>query len=206
MRSDQIVPERSCLMRPLLLLMSTGSISLYQVISGSGFPLAAHSMVAVLVFSTTFSWGPISIVGKPWGIWVSERFKRQIFEYIQSHVEQETVLKRKWKEGDANTTQIFVRMGSSGCERHWVHQSCWASTDRKEDEQEQIHFRCSRLHSNQKAHKHNKLAQQHCYCRGTGESFGFQICLRKVSDRLSQQAYFRFRQRKDSNLFLGTHA
>lgn len=42
-------------MRPLLLLMSTGSMSLNQEISGSGFPLAAHNMVAVLVFSTTFS-------------------------------------------------------------------------------------------------------------------------------------------------------
>lgn len=71
-RSNQIVPERSCLMRPLLLLMSTGSMSLNQEISGSGLPLAAHSMVAVLVFSTTFSWGPISMVGKPWGIWFSE--------------------------------------------------------------------------------------------------------------------------------------
>lgn len=59
-------------MRPLLLLMSTGSMSLNQEISGSGFPLAAHSMVAVLVLSTTFSWGAISMLGKPWGIWFSE--------------------------------------------------------------------------------------------------------------------------------------
>lgn len=58
-------------MRPLLLLISTGSMSLNQVISGSGFPLAAHNMVAVLVRSTTFSWGPMSMVGKPWGIWFS---------------------------------------------------------------------------------------------------------------------------------------
>ena len=59
-------------MRPLLLLMSTGSMSLYQDISGSGFPLAAHNMVAVRVLSTTFSWGPMSIEGKPWGTWFSE--------------------------------------------------------------------------------------------------------------------------------------
>lgn len=67
------VPDRSCLMRPLLLPMSTGSMSLNQEISGSGFPLAAHSIVAVRVFSTTFSWGPISMVGKPWGIWFSKK-------------------------------------------------------------------------------------------------------------------------------------
>lgn len=71
-RSDKFVPERSCLMRPLLLLMSTGSMSLYHEISGSGFPPAAHSIVAVRVFSTTFSWGPMSMVGKPGGIWFSE--------------------------------------------------------------------------------------------------------------------------------------
>lgn len=59
------VPERSCLMRPLLLLMSTGKKSLNQKISGSGVPLAAHNMVAVRVLSTTFSWGPMSMVGKP---------------------------------------------------------------------------------------------------------------------------------------------
>lgn len=65
------VPERSCLIRPLLLLISTGRKSLNQEISGSGLPLAAHSMVAVLVFSTTFSWGPMSMLGNPCGIWFS---------------------------------------------------------------------------------------------------------------------------------------
>lgn len=59
------LPERSCLIRPLLLLMSTGRKSLNQEISGSGFPLAAQSMVAVRVRSTTFSCGPMSMVGKP---------------------------------------------------------------------------------------------------------------------------------------------
>ena len=62
-------------MRPLLLLMSTGSMSLYQEISGSGFPLAAHSMVAVRVLSTTLSCGPMSMEGKPWGTWFSEIHK-----------------------------------------------------------------------------------------------------------------------------------
>lgn len=66
-----LLPERSCLIRPLLLLMSTGRKSLNQEISGSGFPLAAQSMVAVRVRSTTFSCGPMSMVGKPWGIWSS---------------------------------------------------------------------------------------------------------------------------------------
>lgn len=60
-------PDRSCLIRPWLALGSTGRKSLNQEISGSGMPLAAHSMVAVLVRSTTFSWGPMSILGKPNG-------------------------------------------------------------------------------------------------------------------------------------------
>lgn len=81
-------------MRPLLLLMSTGSMSLNQEISGSGFPLAAHSMVAVLVFSTTFSWGPISIVGKPWGIWFSENLPKEIFSIV-TDTEQEKINKKR---------------------------------------------------------------------------------------------------------------
>ncbi len=83
-------------MRPLLLLMSTGSMSLNQEISGSGFPLAAHSMVAVLVLSTTFSWGPISMVGKPWGIWFSENVQRQFFSV--SRYTQSKKLKKKQEE------------------------------------------------------------------------------------------------------------
>lgn len=63
----QPLPERSCFIRPLLVLGSMGRKSLYQVISGSGFPLAAHSMVAVRVRSTTLSWGPMSMLGKPGG-------------------------------------------------------------------------------------------------------------------------------------------
>lgn len=65
-------PDLSCLMRPLLALGSTGRKSLNQVISGSGLPLAAHSIVAVRVRSTTFSWGPMSMLGKPGGSWSSE--------------------------------------------------------------------------------------------------------------------------------------
>lgn len=64
-------PDRSCLMRPLLALGSTGRKSLNQVISGSGLPLAAQSIVAVRVRSTTFSWGPMSMLGKPEGSWSS---------------------------------------------------------------------------------------------------------------------------------------
>ena len=64
-------PDRSCLMRPLLALGSTGRKSLNQVISGSGLPLAAQSIVAVRVRSTTFSWGPMSMLGKPGGSWSS---------------------------------------------------------------------------------------------------------------------------------------
>lgn len=64
-------PDRSCLIRPLLALGSTGRKSLNQVISGSGFPLAAQSMVAVRVRSTTFNWGPMSMLGKPGGSWSS---------------------------------------------------------------------------------------------------------------------------------------
>lgn len=61
------LPERSCLIRPLLALGSMGRKSLYQVISGSGLPLAAQSIVAVRVRSTTLSWGPMSMLGKPGG-------------------------------------------------------------------------------------------------------------------------------------------
>ena len=67
----EALPERSCLMRPLLLVVLTGRKSLNQVISGSGLPLAAHSIVAVRDLSTTFSWGPMSMVGKPDGSWSS---------------------------------------------------------------------------------------------------------------------------------------
>lgn len=49
------LPDRSCLMRPLLLLVLTGRKSLNQEMSGSGLPLAAQSMVAVRVRSTTLS-------------------------------------------------------------------------------------------------------------------------------------------------------
>lgn len=68
-------PDRSCLIRPLLALGSTGRKSLNQVISGSGFPLAAQSMVAVRVRSTTFNWGPMSMLGKPGGSWSSGSVK-----------------------------------------------------------------------------------------------------------------------------------
>ncbi|TNN78323.1 hypothetical protein EYF80_011563 [Liparis tanakae] len=43
--------------------------------SGSGLPLAAHSIVAVRVRSTTFNCGPMSMVGKPGGSWSSAKEK-----------------------------------------------------------------------------------------------------------------------------------
>lgn len=58
-------------MRPLLLVVLTGRKSLNQEMSGSGLPLAAQSMVAVRVRSTTFNCGPMSMVGKPGGSWSS---------------------------------------------------------------------------------------------------------------------------------------
>ena len=79
-------PDLSCLMRPLLALGSTGRKSLNQVISGSGLPLAAHSIVAVRVRSTTFSWGPMSMLGKPGGSWSSAgRDRRNRAEAWLSH-------------------------------------------------------------------------------------------------------------------------
>lgn len=72
------LPDLSCLMRPLLLVVLTGRKSLNQEISGSGLPLAAQSMVAVRVRSTTFNWGPMSMVGKPGGSWSSVKTKRTI--------------------------------------------------------------------------------------------------------------------------------
>lgn len=63
------------MIRPWLVVGSTGRKSLNQEISGSGMPLAAHSMVAVLVRSTTFSWGPMSILGKPNGSRSSEKME-----------------------------------------------------------------------------------------------------------------------------------
>lgn len=74
------LPERSCLIRPLLVDVLTGRKSLNQVISGSGLPLAAQSMVAVRERSTTLSWGPMSMVGNPKGSWSSEESKHK-----QSH-------------------------------------------------------------------------------------------------------------------------
>lgn len=67
----QPLPDLSCFILPLLALGSTGRKSLNQVISGSGFPLAAQSIVAVRVRSTTFSCGPMSMLGKPGGSWSS---------------------------------------------------------------------------------------------------------------------------------------
>lgn len=81
-------------MRPWLLLGSTGRKSLNQEISGSGMPLAAHSIVAVLVRSTTFSWGPMSMLGKPNGSRSSEapnkteRNKRETKAAVRIHSTQ----------------------------------------------------------------------------------------------------------------------
>lgn len=58
-------------------------------------------MVAILVFSTTFSWGPISMVGKPWGIWFSENLKKQKRKKKFSnhrHVEQEFIINSKTQQ------------------------------------------------------------------------------------------------------------
>lgn len=72
------LPDLSCLMRPLLVVVLTGRKSLNQEMSGSGLPLAAQSMVAVRVRSTTFSCGPMSMVGKPGGSWSSGDRRRRI--------------------------------------------------------------------------------------------------------------------------------
>lgn len=69
--AEEAVPDLSCLMRPLLLVVLTGRKSLNHEMSGSGLPLAAQSMVAVRVRSTTFNCGPMSMVGKPRGSWSS---------------------------------------------------------------------------------------------------------------------------------------
>lgn len=59
------LPEWSCLILLLLLDVLTGRKFLNQVISGLGLPLAAQTMVAPRECSTTFSWGPMSMVGNP---------------------------------------------------------------------------------------------------------------------------------------------
>lgn len=72
------LPDLSCLIRPLLLVVLTGRKSLNQEMSGSGLPLAAQSMVAVRVRSTTFNCGPMSMVGKPGGSWSSAQTRRPL--------------------------------------------------------------------------------------------------------------------------------
>lgn len=72
-----VLPDLSCLILPLLVLGSIGRKSLNQVISGSGLPLAAQSMLAVRVRSTTFSWGPMSMLGKPGGSRSSVKEKKE---------------------------------------------------------------------------------------------------------------------------------
>lgn len=72
------LPDLSCLIRPLLVVVLTGRKSLNQEMSGSGLPLAAQSMVAVRVRSTTFNWGPMSMVGKPGGSWSSAQTRRTL--------------------------------------------------------------------------------------------------------------------------------
>ena len=70
-------------MRPLLLVVLTGRKSLNQEMSGSGLPLAAQSMVAVRVRSTTFNCGPMSMVGKPGGSWSSGDKTRDIVAEVR---------------------------------------------------------------------------------------------------------------------------
>lgn len=71
-------------MRPLLLVVLTGRKSLNQEMSGSGLPLAAQSMVAVRVRSTTFNCGPMSMVGKPGGSWSSGNRLRNIAAKVRA--------------------------------------------------------------------------------------------------------------------------
>lgn len=80
------IPDRCCLIRPWLSAGSTGRKSLNQEISGSGSPLAAQSMVAVRVLSTTFSWGPMSILGKPNGSWSSTQWHKK--NMVRTHAER----------------------------------------------------------------------------------------------------------------------
>lgn len=79
------IPDRSCLIRPWLSAGSTGRKSLNQEISGSGMPLAAQSIVAVRVLSTTFNWGPMSILGKPKGSRSSAQWHRK--NTVRKHAE-----------------------------------------------------------------------------------------------------------------------
>ena len=57
-----------------------------QEMSGSGLPLAAQSMVAVRVRSTTFNCGPMSMVGKPGGSWSSA--KKDMRQRTRDEIEQ----------------------------------------------------------------------------------------------------------------------
>lgn len=98
-------------MRPWLLLGSTGRKSLNQVISGSGIPLAAHSMVAVLVRSTTFSWGPMSMLGKPNGRRSSE---------TQNKKTKQT--NKKKEENDENSQSSKQDLEQS--RQNWTKSSC----------------------------------------------------------------------------------
>lgn len=205
-------------MRPLLLLMSTGSMSLNQEISGSGFPPAAHSMVAVLVFSTTFSWGPISMVGKPWGIWFSENLQRQKLFSASRDTEQE--IKNQTDKTKA-VNKVFVK-------RFWQN-SFWiavrvvecirpvelARTERSMKESKYISGATGRT----RVTKPQDLCKSRIYYWGMADQvlFGFQIGLGKkiksclwliiIAGLLPGTGSLRFRQRTDScNLPLGTHA
>lgn len=90
----ETLPDRSCFILPLLALGSTGKKSLNQVISGSGFPLAAQSIVAVRVRSTTFSWGPMSMLGNPGGNWSSGGREQMKSGYTHS---RDTAAEIQWK-------------------------------------------------------------------------------------------------------------
>lgn len=90
----ETLPDRSCFILPLLALGSTGRKSLNQVISGSGFPLAAQSIVAVRVRSTTFSWGPMSMLGNPGGNWSSGGREQMKSGYTPS---RDTAAEIQWK-------------------------------------------------------------------------------------------------------------
>lgn len=105
-----------------------GRKSLYQVISGSGLPLAAQSIVAVRVRSTTFSWGPMSMLGKPGGSRSSvKRTDKRVHE--SSHLKSQCRLKFAYSKlllvgMNTFTFDIFLQMWPShfGTQRYKYYQ------------------------------------------------------------------------------------
>lgn len=69
-----------------------------QEMSGSGLPLAAQSMVAVRVRSTTFNCGPMSMVGKPGGSWSSAQTRPPLESRLTRERRTELILPGKRQE------------------------------------------------------------------------------------------------------------